>query len=140
MLLLSPLKPMDLVADVEWGTLLFFVGRFILVGGLVKVGALDTLARQLAHVAGAVVARGRVRPGQFTFRGPPITISSDAGVGARATGLHRHRAASSCRGTVFAITLPLASVAKAAPPVEPGSEAPERRRQNSAPEDNPSPK
>lgn len=45
-----------------------------------------------------------------------------------------------CRGTVFAITLPLASVAEATPPVEPGSEAPERRRQNSAPEDNPSPK
>jgi Na+/H+ antiporter NhaD/arsenite permease-like protein len=55
MLLLSPLKPMDLVADVEWGTLLFFVGLFILVGSLVKVGALDALARQLAHLTGAAV-------------------------------------------------------------------------------------
>ena len=55
MLLLSPLKPMDLVADVEWETLLFFVGLFILVGSLVRVGALDALARQLAHLTGSAV-------------------------------------------------------------------------------------
>ena len=55
MLLLTPLRAADLVADVEWETLLFFVGLFVLVGGLVRVGALDALARQLAHVTGAAV-------------------------------------------------------------------------------------
>ena len=55
MLLLTPLRAVDLVVDVEWETLLFFVGLFVLVGGLVRVGALDALARQLAHLTGAAV-------------------------------------------------------------------------------------
>jgi Na+/H+ antiporter NhaD/arsenite permease-like protein len=56
MLLLSPLKPRELLADVEWETLLFFIGLFILVGALVHVGALELLAEWIANVTdGAVV-------------------------------------------------------------------------------------
>lgn len=55
MLLLSRLAPKDLVADVEWETLLFFVGLFILVGALVEVGALEVLAGLLATATGGAV-------------------------------------------------------------------------------------
>lgn len=55
LLLLSPLHPRDLIADVEWETLLFFIGLFILVGALVHVGALELLAEQLATVTGDAV-------------------------------------------------------------------------------------
>lgn len=52
MLLISPLKPRDLLVDVEWETLLFFIGLFILVGALVHVGALELLAQRLAELTG----------------------------------------------------------------------------------------
>ena len=39
MILISPARPGELVEDVEWETLLFFIGLFILVGALVEVGA-----------------------------------------------------------------------------------------------------
>lgn len=55
MLLLSPLQPRDLINDVEWETLLFFMGLFILVGALVQVGAMDALAQRLAAVTGGAV-------------------------------------------------------------------------------------
>jgi Na+/H+ antiporter NhaD/arsenite permease-like protein len=55
MLLLSPLRPRDLIADVEWETLLFFMGLFVLVGALVHVGALDLLAEKLATVTGGAL-------------------------------------------------------------------------------------
>lgn len=56
MILLAPLQPKDLLADVEWETLLFFVGLFILVGALVHVGALELLAQQIAGATGGAVA------------------------------------------------------------------------------------
>ena len=46
LILLSPLRPQDLVADVEWETLLFFMGLFVLVGALVHVGALAGAGRR----------------------------------------------------------------------------------------------
>ena len=55
MLLLSPLQPRDLINDVEWETLLFFMGLFILVGALVQVGALDLLAQRLSALTGGAV-------------------------------------------------------------------------------------
>ncbi len=53
MILLSPLSVRDLVGDVEWETLLFFMGLFILVGALVHVGALDAVASGLVDLTGA---------------------------------------------------------------------------------------
>ncbi len=55
LLLLSPLRPADVVPDVEWETLLFFLGLFVLVGALVHVGALERLARGLTNLTGGAV-------------------------------------------------------------------------------------
>lgn len=52
LILLSPLQPRDLVEDVEWETLLFFMGLFVLVGALVHVGALEALAQAVAGATG----------------------------------------------------------------------------------------
>ena len=41
---ITRLKPRDYALDIEWGTLLFFAGLFIMVGTLVKVGVLSKLA------------------------------------------------------------------------------------------------
>ena len=56
MILLAPVKPRELLVDVEWETLLFFIGLFILVGALVHVGALELLAEQIANVTNGAVA------------------------------------------------------------------------------------
>jgi Na+/H+ antiporter NhaD/arsenite permease-like protein len=40
------------LSDVEWESLLFFAGLFILVGSLVEVGVIDRIAESLADVAG----------------------------------------------------------------------------------------
>jgi Na+/H+ antiporter NhaD/arsenite permease-like protein len=40
LVLISGLKPAEFAMDVEWGTLVFFAGLFIMVGSLVNVGAL----------------------------------------------------------------------------------------------------
>lgn len=44
---ISGLRPKTYLADVEWETLLFFAGLFVLVGSLVKVGVIDQLANLL---------------------------------------------------------------------------------------------
>ena len=55
MILISPARPGELVEDVEWETLLFFIGLFILVGALVEVGALEQLAQFMANATGSQV-------------------------------------------------------------------------------------
>lgn len=52
LVLISKLKPADFAMDVEWGTLVFFAGLFIMVGALVNVGALDFVADSLANAVG----------------------------------------------------------------------------------------
>jgi Na+/H+ antiporter NhaD/arsenite permease-like protein len=42
----------ELARDVEWETLLFFAGLFLMVGGLVQVGVLDAVAEWAADVTG----------------------------------------------------------------------------------------
>ena len=49
---ISGLKPQTYLADIEWETLLFFAGLFILVGALVKTGAVGHLADGLAVATG----------------------------------------------------------------------------------------
>lgn len=49
---ISGLKPVDYVQDVEWGTLVFFTGLFVMVGALVNVGALQMLSDYLAAQVG----------------------------------------------------------------------------------------
>ncbi|MEJ6607756.1 MAG: ArsB/NhaD family transporter [Candidatus Planktophila sp.] len=47
---ISGLKPSDYVQDVEWSTLVFFAGLFIMVGGLVNVGALEHFSKFLTDL------------------------------------------------------------------------------------------
>jgi Na+/H+ antiporter NhaD/arsenite permease-like protein len=50
LILISQLEHRDYLAGVEWETLLFFVGLFIMVGALVKTGVIDELARSATDV------------------------------------------------------------------------------------------
>lgn len=52
LVLISNLKPKDFAMDVEWGTLTFFAGLFIMVGALVHVGAMGAFADFLSGVVG----------------------------------------------------------------------------------------
>ena len=47
LLLITKAKPHDILREVEWPTLFFFVGLFILVQGLVKVGAIAKLTQEV---------------------------------------------------------------------------------------------
>ncbi len=46
------IHPGEALQHVHWATLLFFVGLFILVGGVVEVGIMEVLAGGLAYVSG----------------------------------------------------------------------------------------
>lgn len=52
LVLISGLKPADYAGDVEWGTLAFFAGLFVMVGALVSTGALGRFADALSSVVG----------------------------------------------------------------------------------------
>jgi Na+/H+ antiporter NhaD/arsenite permease-like protein len=52
MLLLSPQPVEEALEDVEWSTLFFFVGLFVVVGGLEEQGALEKVARAITDVTG----------------------------------------------------------------------------------------
>jgi Na+/H+ antiporter NhaD/arsenite permease-like protein len=49
LLALSRLDPHEVAKDVEWPTLAFFAGLFVMVGGLVATGVVDTIARAAAN-------------------------------------------------------------------------------------------
>jgi Na+/H+ antiporter NhaD/arsenite permease-like protein len=52
-LLLITRQPLrELVEDVEWETLVFFMGLFVMVGGLVKVGVIDSIAEAAVDLTG----------------------------------------------------------------------------------------
>ena len=44
------------LSDIEWESLLFFAGLFIMIGAMVKVGVIDAVAEWLADVAGGSLA------------------------------------------------------------------------------------
>jgi Na+/H+ antiporter NhaD/arsenite permease-like protein len=52
LVLISNLKPDQFARDVEWGTLVFFAGLFVMVGALVKVGALGIFANWISGIIG----------------------------------------------------------------------------------------
>jgi Na+/H+ antiporter NhaD/arsenite permease-like protein len=52
LVLLSRSKPRDFMPSVEWETLLFFTGLFIMIGALVKTGVIGTLAEAAAQATG----------------------------------------------------------------------------------------
>ncbi len=49
---ISGIEPKDYVQDVEWSTLVFFAGLFIMVGALINVGALEIFADYLQEIFG----------------------------------------------------------------------------------------
>jgi Na+/H+ antiporter NhaD/arsenite permease-like protein len=51
-MLVSGLRPHDLLRDVEWSTLFFFVGLFILVEGVVSTGIMAGIASAIADAVG----------------------------------------------------------------------------------------
>ncbi len=55
LILISNLKPEEFARDVEWGTLVFFAGLFIMVGALVNVGAMSSFAEFLKSALGTDV-------------------------------------------------------------------------------------
>jgi len=52
LIVISRLERSDYLSGVEWETLLFFVGLFIMVGALVKTGVVDQLARAATEATG----------------------------------------------------------------------------------------
>ena len=52
LIVLSGMSSRTYLADIEWETLLFFAGLFMLVGALVKTGVIDHLARGLVTATG----------------------------------------------------------------------------------------
>ena len=49
---LSKLDPPEFLEEVEWPTLVFFMGLFVMVGGLVEVGVIDRLGGLLTEAVG----------------------------------------------------------------------------------------
>ena len=52
MLLIGKQDPEEIIATVEWSTILFFIGLFVVVGGLEQVGIIDSLAHGLVDITG----------------------------------------------------------------------------------------
>jgi Na+/H+ antiporter NhaD/arsenite permease-like protein len=52
LILVSRVQAQSYLAEIEWETLLFFAGLFILVGSLVKTGVIEYLAAWLVHATG----------------------------------------------------------------------------------------
>jgi Na+/H+ antiporter NhaD/arsenite permease-like protein len=51
LLIITRIDPAELLAEVEWTVLFFFIGLFVLVGALEKVGVVEYLARQFMAVS-----------------------------------------------------------------------------------------
>ncbi|MCG6551850.1 MAG: anion permease, partial [Candidatus Magnetominusculus sp. LBB02] len=58
LMLLSGIKnPRRVLSDIEWPTVFFFIGLFIIVGGVVKVGLIDIMAKRVLSItAGSMFA------------------------------------------------------------------------------------
>ncbi|EAT16192.1 SLC13 family permease [Desulfuromonas acetoxidans] len=48
--MLSDEEPTEILAEVEWPTIFFFIGLFIIIGGIVKVGLVEDLSRAMIAV------------------------------------------------------------------------------------------
>ncbi len=58
LLLWSRFSPQQALAEVEWTTLFFFIGLFIMVEGVIEVGLIDLLARGAIDLTGGELAVG----------------------------------------------------------------------------------
>jgi Na+/H+ antiporter NhaD/arsenite permease-like protein len=48
--------PHDILREVEWPTLFFFIGLFMLVAGVIEIGLIDAVAEIITNVTGGVLA------------------------------------------------------------------------------------
>jgi Na+/H+ antiporter NhaD/arsenite permease-like protein len=53
LLFLSGVDPEEVFRNLEWGTIFFFVGFFVLIGSIERSGLLEEVAKGLSHVAGS---------------------------------------------------------------------------------------
>ena len=53
LLFLSGVDPEDVFRNLEWGTIFFFIGFFVLIGSIEKSGLLEEIAKELSHIAGS---------------------------------------------------------------------------------------
>ena len=56
LMIVGPLDPHDALRDIEWNTLFFFVGLFMLIEAVVRVGIIGGIADALANAAGGNLA------------------------------------------------------------------------------------
>jgi Na+/H+ antiporter NhaD/arsenite permease-like protein len=56
LLLLTRIDPHDVLAEVEWSTIFFFIGLFIVVGGIESVGLMEQVARVVIGLVGGNAA------------------------------------------------------------------------------------
>ncbi len=52
LLLLTNIDPEEILMEVEWNTIFFFIGLFVLVGALVKIGLIEMLAKNIITLTG----------------------------------------------------------------------------------------
>jgi Na+/H+ antiporter NhaD/arsenite permease-like protein len=55
LLLVSRVDPHDVLEEVEWGTIFFFIGLFIIVGGIEETGLLEQIAAAVVSLVGGNV-------------------------------------------------------------------------------------
>lgn len=55
LLLVSRVDPHDVLSEVEWGTIFFFIGLFIVVGGIEQTGLLERIAAAVVGLVGGNV-------------------------------------------------------------------------------------
>lgn len=66
----SAVETNDVLAEVEWPTLAFFAGLFIMIGGLIDTGVVDGISRTLADLIG-----GNELGGSLTLLGGSAVLS-----------------------------------------------------------------
>ena len=53
LLFLSGMDPEEVLRGLDWGTIFFFVGFFVLIGSIERSGLLEEVAKGLSHIAGS---------------------------------------------------------------------------------------
>lgn len=57
LLVITKMHPEEVLAEIEWGTLLFFIGLFVLIAGVEHVGFIDLLAEKLIEMTDGDVVK-----------------------------------------------------------------------------------
>ena len=80
LLVVTRLDPEELLGEVEWGVLFFFIGLFVLVGALDRVGVVAYLARQILAIPASpqalvvILLWGTAAAAAFLSAVPTVTV------------------------------------------------------------------